>query len=112
MRKKRRGFGIPYSKRQHDIDMRNRRVSRAIYKHMPQRTDEFARALLEHVEIDHIGNHKLYVWCENGAWHAKAIRKSDGQLIKVMDVVLINVFALLCQQLGIVNEVNKEDEDD
>lgn len=93
-----------YSLRQHNIDMQNRRRRRALFDSMPQRTDEFARKITEYVEVDEHGNHGLYIWCEHGAWHAKAIRKSDSRKVQVMDVILLNVFALLCEQLGIINE--------
>jgi hypothetical protein len=98
-----------YSKRQHDIDMRNRHLRKIRYANLPRTVEEFACRITEHVAKDKEGSHKLYIWCEYGAWHAKALRKNDGKLVKVMHVVFVDMLALLCEQLGIINKTEETD---
>lgn len=95
-----------YSKRQHNIDNRNRRVRYALFNNLPKRTEDFAKEIERCVSKDDKGNPYFYIWCQHGVWHAKAIRKSDGKKVEVGNVVFINVLALICSELGIGTKID------
>jgi hypothetical protein len=92
-----------YSRQQASRDAKGRRIRLALEFNLPVHVDEFSRALEAAVATEE-GNHRLYVWCEDGSWYAKAIRKSDGKRVKVGSSSLLYTFALLCEELGIQRE--------